>query len=512
MKNGGDLNPDSKQVKEYFAHGSGEVGGVLVGKRHSEGGIKAINKSTNQPIEMEGGEVVITRNAVSDNEKREFEGEMLTNKEILSKINQSGGGVAIFGDGGDVEAKGCSYCTGKKFKYGGKMVTDYDIYSDVNMPNDKQFRYSNLPSNAIDVADLDLSKLSDTEKYILNELKTANRVQVNRQTANNIPNIEGIGILYVTPNNEHGCMDIFITDYGKDVLRNHETIEFERGGISDCGCSQTGTFAKGGNVDGKYFKGVNHKYENQFQINKAIEELITEVPKNKLSPEEIGFISYYAGYGGLEKFGAKGKGLLYEYFTPSEIAKKMWGLAYKHGFEGGLVLEPSCGIGEFIKYAPKQELVTGFEINETSAKICSILYPKAKIETKYFETLFIKNNSSIKGNVKGLNKYSLVIGNPPYGSMGGLYAGMGEKDYTKANNYIDYFILRGLDLLESGGLLIYIIGTEVAAGGKPFLQQGMNAVKESIAEKADLVDAYRLPNGLFETTDVLTDIVIFKKK
>jgi hypothetical protein len=53
---------------------------VLVGKRHSEGGIKAVNKSTNQPLEMEGGEVVITRNAVSDNEKREFEGEMLTNR------------------------------------------------------------------------------------------------------------------------------------------------------------------------------------------------------------------------------------------------------------------------------------------------------------------------------------------------------------------------------------------------------------------------------------------------
>ena len=177
-----------------------------------------------------------------------------------------------------------------------------------------------------------------------------------------------------------------------------------------------------------------------------------------------------------------------------------------------MVLEPSCGIGEFIKYAPQQEMVTGFEINPMSAKIARILYPEANIEEHPFEKIFIKNNYSIKGATKGMDKYSLVIGNPPYGSMGGLYAGMGEKEYARANNYIDYFILRGLDLLRSGGLLIYIIGVEVAAGGKPFLQQGVTENKKLIAERAELVDAYRLPNGVFERTDVLTDIVVFKKK
>jgi hypothetical protein len=123
---GGEINPDNKGVKDYFAHGSGNVGGVLVGKRHSEGGIKAVNKSTNQPLEMEGGEVVITRNAVSDNEKREFEGEMLTNKEILSRINESGGGVS-FADGGDIPES--IYTSGKEYAYGGKMVKDHDIVS-----------------------------------------------------------------------------------------------------------------------------------------------------------------------------------------------------------------------------------------------------------------------------------------------------------------------------------------------------------------------------------------------
>ena len=123
---GGEINPDNKGVKDYFAHGSGNVGGVLVGKRHSEGGIKAVNKSTNQPLEMEGGEVVITRNAVSDNEKREFEGEMLTNREILSRINESGGGVS-FADGGDIPES--INTIGKEYAYGGKMVKDHDIVS-----------------------------------------------------------------------------------------------------------------------------------------------------------------------------------------------------------------------------------------------------------------------------------------------------------------------------------------------------------------------------------------------
>jgi hypothetical protein len=75
---------------------------------------------------MEGGEVVITRNAVSDDTKREFEGKMMTNREILSKINESGGGVS-FADGGDIPES--IYTSGKEYKYGGKMMKDHEIVS-----------------------------------------------------------------------------------------------------------------------------------------------------------------------------------------------------------------------------------------------------------------------------------------------------------------------------------------------------------------------------------------------
>jgi predicted ABC-type ATPase len=124
-KRGGELNPDNTQLKNQVVHKSGGIGGLLVGNRHSEGGIKAINKSTGQPLEMEGGEVVITRNAVSDGKKRLFEGEMLTNREILSKINQSGGGVS-FAKGGSIKKNDCG-CG--NYDEGGTVIKGENIVS-----------------------------------------------------------------------------------------------------------------------------------------------------------------------------------------------------------------------------------------------------------------------------------------------------------------------------------------------------------------------------------------------
>jgi len=100
------------KVKKYdvggkVVHDKGETndakrGGYFEGRPHSEGGIKAKVKETNQPIEVEGGEVVITKRAVEDDTKREFEGKMMTNREILSEINESGGGVS-FEEGGEID-------------------------------------------------------------------------------------------------------------------------------------------------------------------------------------------------------------------------------------------------------------------------------------------------------------------------------------------------------------------------------------------------------------------------
>ena len=134
-KQGFDIYPTSMNSKiETFEVGGtikhskgatndGKKGGYFEGRSHADGGIKAFNTSTNTPIEVEGGEVIITKKAVDDDTLNEFEGEMLTNREILSRINQSGGGVA-FESGGQIHS--CN-CNGSMFAYGGETMEDYKI-------------------------------------------------------------------------------------------------------------------------------------------------------------------------------------------------------------------------------------------------------------------------------------------------------------------------------------------------------------------------------------------------
>ena len=262
-------------------------------------------------------------------------------------------------------------------------------------------------------------------------------------------------------------------------------------------------------------------YKNPYELNRAIERLLDlkGEERDEYSPDEISFIGYYSGYGGLEKQGKfeinELKGLLYEYFTPDAVVQKMWGLAYKYGYGtigDNSVFEPSTGVGAFIKYVPFGVRVAGNEINKYSAKICKILYPNAHITLQPFEKNFIKNNLSIKENIQDLPKYSMLIGNPPYGELKSKFIGMGEDKFTTAQNWIEYFIVRGLDMLHPGGLLIYIVGAEQRNGGTLFLDSKMSKVKQMIFDKAELLDAYRLPVNIFERTGVSSEILVFKKR
>jgi hypothetical protein len=265
-------------------------------------------------------------------------------------------------------------------------------------------------------------------------------------------------------------------------------------------------------------------YKNAFDVNKAIEALLDQKwnsGPDAFSAEEKEFINLYTGYGGLDDEAREaGQKLdvksLFEFYTPDKIIEKMWGLAYKYGYKEGPMLEPSVSVGRFLKreYVKSSVIKAGYEINKYSAKICKILYPETNVndgaDSKYFEQIFLKNNYTVRDKISP--SYTLVIGNPPYGKIGGTYMGMGEGTYSHAKNYIDYFIFRGLDLLLPDGLLIYIVGAEVAVGGKPWLDQGPSKCKEMIVKKGKLIDAYRLPEGIFERTKVVSDILVFRKK
>jgi len=240
----------------------------------------------------------------------------------------------------------------------------------------------------------------------------------------------------------------------------------------------------------------------QYQINRGIESLLTEKRRTNeaFSREEIAHINRFAGYGGMAKFGAKGKGLLSEYFTPIPVVEKMVGLAWQYGYDGGAVLEPSCGIGRFLHYFAPETEVEAFEINETSYEIARLNFPTFDIQKSYFNELFIERNGKAK-TIKP--RFELVIGNPPYGDFIGKFTTK-ERRLTGATRYEEYFITRGLDVLKKDGLLVFVIPSS-------FLDGGATAIKKSIDQKAKLLDAYRLPKGIFKQTDIQTDIVVFKK-
>jgi hypothetical protein len=249
---------------------------------------------------------------------------------------------------------------------------------------------------------------------------------------------------------------------------------------------------------------VNKSYKNQHELNKAIEDYINNDNHSHYDeiPQEIkDWLKKYAGAGGLEKQGAEGKGLLSEYYTPSNIVNKMWDLTKQYiNTDGAKVLEPSVGIGRFLENAPENTSFDVVEMNPISAKITKILYPDANVTTGEFQERFIDKSKNMP--VKSVApEYDIVIGNPPYGQYSGRYKGLGEgKKYEQLESY---FINRSLDTLKDNGILTFIVPSSFLRGQKGKLE---------IANKCELVDAYRLPNNTFDTTSIGTDIIVLRKK
>lgn len=255
--------------------------------------------------------------------------------------------------------------------------------------------------------------------------------------------------------------------------------------------------------------------KNQYQLNREIEAFI-QAKDNKndnYSEADIDFIQQYEGSGGQGSKGAKGEGLLYEFYTPDYICKLMYELAIQYGYDGGAVLEPSIATGRLIKPFPEKTKITGFEINPITARICEITYPKVKVYNNYFETSFLQSprfTARLKPNqekkLTWLSDYSfsLVIGNPPYGKYKNKYSSYFKT--PKMQQIELFFIYYGLQLLKHGGLLIYITSSNILRNGISY-----NSEKNEIGKIAKLVDAYRLP-PVFRFSAVPTDIIILKRK
>jgi len=229
-----------------------------------------------------------------------------------------------------------------------------------------------------------------------------------------------------------------------------------------------------------------------------IEKLVNS--KEFFTPKEKDILRQYEGSGGQKE--GEGRGLLDEYYTPQIVVEKVWKLINQH-IDGKItnVVEPSAGIGRFFEGAPKDAVLAAIEINPISAKITKALYPEAVIHNKPFEDIFIDEKGN-KRNPK-LGYVDVVIGNPPYGEHRGKYKGLGEE--TRIGRYEEYFIKRALELTRKGGIVAMVVPSG-------FIRGKQNYAKEQIAKLGELVDAYRLPNKSFGTTDIGTDIVIFKRR
>ncbi len=255
---------------------------------------------------------------------------------------------------------------------------------------------------------------------------------------------------------------------------------------------------------------VNKK--QQADINGQIKALLKEkgTDVSKYSADDIALIKLYEGAGGLAKHGAKGKDLFWQFFTPMEVCNKMWGLAIKYGFKfpGSSILEPSFGSCRLLQFIPKDVAlyVRGYEIEETAYTLGKVLFPNYDLRHESFEKMFFTGQRNV--GLAGVDVfYDLVIGNPPYYDYISNFAKLGEKDATGAHTFEMYFMMRGVDVLKKGGLLIYIIPSSFMSNDNKY-----NAFKEKLAEKADLLDAYRLPSGVFPNTEVTTDLIVLRKK
>ena len=238
------------------------------------------------------------------------------------------------------------------------------------------------------------------------------------------------------------------------------------------------------------------------------------------TPEEQVILSKYVGWGGIpeafdennsawgteylelktvltpEEYTAARESTLTAFYTPPEVTTAIYNALSQMGFREGNLLEPSCGIGNFIGMLPQSmenAKIYGVELDPISAGIAQQLYQKSSIAARGFEEVNIPDSF-----------FDGVVGNVPFGDFKVL-----DKRYDKHNFLIhDYFFAKSLDKLRPGGVMALVTS-------KGTMDKTNPAVRKYIAQRADLLGAIRLPNNTFKGnagTEVVSDILFLQKK
>ena len=238
------------------------------------------------------------------------------------------------------------------------------------------------------------------------------------------------------------------------------------------------------------------------------------------TPDEQKILSRYVGWGGIpevfderagawhteyamlkniltpEEYASARESTLTAFYTPPEVSTAIYKVLEQMGFQEGNLLEPSCGIGNFIGMLPKSmenAKVYGVELDTVSAGIAQQLYQKSSIAAQGFEEVNVPDSF-----------FDGVIGNVPFGDFK-----VSDKRYDKYNFLIhDYFFAKSLDKLRSGGVMVLVTS-------KGTMDKENSNVRKYIAQRAELLGAIRLPNDTFKGnagTEVVSDILFLQKR
>ena len=238
------------------------------------------------------------------------------------------------------------------------------------------------------------------------------------------------------------------------------------------------------------------------------------------TPEEQIVLSKYVGWGGLSEafdennsawateylelssvltpgeYASARESTLTAFYTPSEVITAIYKAMEQMGFKEGNLLEPSCGIGNFIGMLPdtmQDSKIYGVELDAISAGIAQQLYQKTTIAAQGFEETNLPDSF-----------FDGVVGNVPFGDFK-----VSDKRYDKHKFLIhDYFFAKSLDKLRPGGVMALVTS-------KGTMDKETLAVRKYIAQRAELLGAIRLPNNTFKGnagTEVVSDILILQKR
>lgn len=238
------------------------------------------------------------------------------------------------------------------------------------------------------------------------------------------------------------------------------------------------------------------------------------------TPDEQEILSKYVGWGGIpeafdennsswtteflelsatlspDEYESAKASVLTAFYTPPAVISAIYKVMEQMGFREGNILEPSCGIGNFIGMLPQsmqEAKMYGVEIDKISAGIAQQLYQKTSIAAQPFEEANVPDSF-----------FDAIVGNVPFGDIR-----INDRRYNKHNFLIhDYFFAKSLDKLRPGGVMALVTS-------KGTMDKENPAVRKYIAQRADLLGAIRLPNNTFKGnagTEVVSDILILQKR